>query len=65
MYNRSRSFFDLCPRSLPISSISNSFFPADTEQIEVKLLTELSWDKGTQICRNIRGHMTKMAAKNL
>ena len=36
MYQRSRSFFDLCPRSLKISLISNSFCPEATGQIEVK-----------------------------
>ena len=42
IYQRSRSFFDLCPRSLKISLISNSFCPEATGQTVVKLHTEPS-----------------------
>ena len=61
MYQRSRSIFDLLSKVIHISLISNSFCPEATGQTEVNLYIEPSWDKGTQICRNRRDHVTKMA----
>ena len=57
---RSRSFFDLCPRSLRY--ISNFFSSKTTSPFEAKFHMELQWDVGMKICSNVPGHMTKMAS---
>ena len=40
----------------------NMFFSETTGPIKVKFHMELLWDRGTKICSNGPGHMTKMAA---
>ena len=40
----------------------NIFSSETTGQIKVKFHMELLWDRGTKVCSNGPGHMTKMAA---
>ena len=40
----------------------NIFCSETTGPIKVKLHMELLWDRGTNVCSNCHGHMTKMAA---
>ena len=60
-YQRSRSFIDLCPRSLSFN-IFKPFFLETFWPMEAKLHVVPSWDGGTKDCSNCPGHMTKMAA---
>ena len=54
---RSRSFIDLCPRSLRFKHLKTSFPPNNTWPFEAKFHMEPPWDVGMKIC-----HMTKMAS---
>ena len=60
-YQRSRSFIDLCPRSLRFN-IFKPFSLKTARPIEAKFHVDHPLDGGTKICSNGPGHMTKMAA---
>ena len=60
-YQRSRWLTDLCP-SLSDSIFLNFFFSITTRLIEAKVHMEPPWDRGTKVCSNGPGHMTKMVA---
>ena len=60
-YQRSRSFIDLCPRSLRFN-IFKLFSLKTARQIEAKFHVDHPLDGGTKICSNGPGHMTKMTA---
>ena len=44
---------------------SNTFFSQTTGPIKVKFHMEPPWDRGTKVCSNDPGHMTKMAAMSI
>ena len=43
-------------------TFSNIFFSETTGPIEAKFHVGPPWDRGTKVCSNGSGHMTKMAA---
>ena len=45
-----------------MSTFSNIFSSETTEPIEAKFHMEPAFDRGTKVCSNGPGHMTKMAA---
>ena len=45
-----------------LSTFSNIFSSETTGPIEAKFHMEPPWDRGTKVCSNGSGHMTKMAA---
>ena len=45
-----------------MSTFSNIFSSETTGPIEAKFHMEPPWDRGTKVCSNGPGHMTKMAA---
>ena len=45
-----------------MSTFSNIFSSETTGPIETKFHVEPPWDRGTKVCSNGLGHMTKMAA---
>ena len=45
-----------------MSTFSNIFSSETTGPIEAKFHVEPPWDRGTKVCSNGPGHMTKMAA---
>ena len=45
-----------------VSTFSNIFSSETTGLIEAKFYVEPPWDRGTKVCSNGPGHMTKMAA---
>ena len=61
-YQRSRSFFDLGPDlSDSIFKKKTTFFSSITTwPIEAKFHVESPWDRGTKVCSNSLGHMTKI-----
>ena len=52
----------VCVYVVCMSIFSNIFSPETTGPIEVKFHVEPPWDRGTNVCSNGPGHMTKMAA---
>ena len=44
-----------------VSTFSNIFSSETTGPIEAKFHMEPPWDRGTKVCSNGPGHMTKMA----
>ena len=62
-YQRSRSFIDLCARSLRFNIFKLLFLKKNTRQIEAKFHIEPSLDIGMKIYSNVPGHMTKMASR--
>ena len=63
-YQRSRSFFDLCPRSLRLL-FSTVFCSNGTGPMEAKFYVGSLWDGRIKIWRNGPGHVTKMAAMHM
>ena len=61
MSTRSKSLFDLCPRSLRFI-LSNIFYCNAARPIEAKSHVELLWVVRMKVCSNCLGHVTKMAA---
>ena len=61
IYSLHRSFIDIGP-SHSDSLFSNFFSSITARQIEAKFHAEPPWDRGTKLCSNGLGHMTKMAA---
>ena len=45
-----------------MSTFSNIFSSETTGPIEAKFHMEPPWDRGTKVCSNGPGHLTKMAA---
>ena len=45
-----------------LSTFSNIFSSETTRRIEAKFHMEPPWDRGTKVCSNGAGHMTKMDA---
>ena len=60
-YQRSRSSIDLGP-NFSYSICLNLFFSITLRPIGTKCHVEPPWNKGTNVCSNSPGHMTKMAA---
>ena len=60
-YQRSRSFIDLCPRSLR-STFLNFFSLETARQIKPKFHVDPPWDGVMKVSTNDLCHMTKMAA---
>ena len=62
-YQRSRSLFDLCPRSLRFI-LSNIFCCKAARRVKAILIEELLilWVVRLKICPNSPGHLTKMTA---
>ena len=52
----------ICHLSIRNPHSSNIFSSETTEPISVKFLVEPPWDRGTKVCSNGPGHITKMAA---
>ena len=59
---KTRSLFDLCPRSLRFI-LSNIFCSKAPRPVEAKFHVELLLVVGMKVCSNGPCHMTKMAAK--
>ena len=62
---RSRSFIDICPRSLRFNSLKFLFLKKNkknTRPFEAKFHMEPPWEVGMKIYLNVPGHMTKMAS---
>ena len=59
-YQRSRSLFDLCPRSLRFINSNISYETAGP--FEAKFRVELLQIRRTKVCSNGPGHITKMAS---
>ena len=59
-YQRSRSFFDLCPRSLRFQNL-NLFFSETVESFEAKFHMKTDGRMGMKTYTNELGHMSKMA----
>ena len=59
---RSRSFTDLCPRSLRFN-ILKLFFSKITRPFEANFHMEPPWDVGMKMCSNVLGQMIKMASR--
>ena len=65
---RSRSFIDLCPRSLRFNIFIFLFLKKknktkqkkNTWPFEAKFHMESPWDVGMKMCSNVQGHMAKM-----
>ena len=62
-YQRSRSFIDLCPRSLRFNIFKLLFLKKNTRPIEAKFYIESPRDIGIKIYSNVPGHITKMASR--
>ena len=60
-YPRSKSFTDLCPRSLRCHQFQ-TFLSNPTGPIEAEFHVEPPLEGETKICSNGPGHMTEMAA---
>ena len=60
---RSRSFTDICPRSLRFNILKLLFLKKKTRLFEAKFHMEPPWDIGMKIYSIIPGHMTKMASR--
>ena len=55
----------VCPSSVVCrlsSTLLNIFSSETADPIKVKFHMERPWDRGTKVCSNGPGHMTKMAA---
>ena len=63
-YQRSRSLFDLCPRSLLtfVQGHSELYFQIAARRIETKFHVQLLWVVRLKVCSDSSGCMTKMAA---
>ena len=63
VYQRSRTLFDLCPRS-PRFLLSNIYCKSG-RLIAAKFHVELLWVVRMNVCSNCPGHMTKMATMSI
>ena len=59
---KSRSFIDLCPRSLRFNIFKLIFLKKTTRPFEAKFHMEPPWNVGMKICSDVPDHITKMAS---
>ena len=55
---RSRSFIDLCPRSLRFNIFKLLFLKKNANPFEAKFHMEPPWDVRMKSCSNVPGHTT-------